>query len=46
VDKLSTALFSFADAEAGKNPTQQVIRTECSGDFTQGLLSLTQIFGK
>ena len=36
----------LTDAEAGEDPTQQVIGAECAGDFTQGLLSLAQIFGE
>lgn len=37
---------SLANAEAGENPAQQVIRAECSGNFTQHLLCLAQILCK
>src|SRR5471032_876124 len=33
----------FADAEAGKDPPQQVIRAECAGNLTEELLSMAQI---
>ena len=36
----------FTDAEAGKDPAQQIIGAEGAGDFPQGLLGLTQVFGQ
>lgn len=39
-------LLLFADAEAGENPSEQIIRAERPGNFTQGMLSLAQIFGE
>ena len=36
----------FTDAEAGKDPSQQIIGAECAGDFAQRLLRLPQIFGE
>ncbi|MCY1183567.1 hypothetical protein D9M73_241990 [compost metagenome] len=40
VDKL------FADAEAGEDAPEQVIGTESSGNFAQGLLCLAKVFGQ
>lgn len=34
----------FTDAETGKDPPEQIIGAERSGNFPKGLLSLTQIF--
>jgi hypothetical protein len=36
----------FADAEAGKDTAKQIIGAKCTGNFTQRLLRLTQIFGQ
>jgi hypothetical protein len=36
----------FTDAEAGKDPAQQIIGAECPGDLAQRLLGLPQIFGQ
>ena len=33
----------LTDAEAGKNPPQQIVGAECAGNFPQGMLSLSQI---
>ena len=35
----------FTDTEAGKDPSQQIIGAECTGDFTQSVLGLSQILG-
>lgn len=35
VDRLPTALVLFADAEAGKDPSQEVIGAEGARDLTQ-----------
>jgi hypothetical protein len=36
----------FANAETGKNPPQQVIGAESTGELTQKVLGLAQIFGQ
>ena len=36
----------FTDAEAGKDPSQQIIGAEGAGDFPERLLGLTQVFGQ
>src|SRR5471032_1639975 len=36
----------FADTEAGKDPSQQIIRAERAGDLAQQLLCLTQILSQ
>ncbi len=33
-------VWLLADTEAGENSTQQIVGTEGSGDFAEGLLSL------
>lgn len=37
---------SLADAETGKDASQQIVGTERTGDLAQCLLRLTQILGK
>ena len=36
----------LADAEAGEDPTEKIVRTEGAGDLAQCLLGLAQVFGK
>ena len=36
----------LANAEAGKNPPQQVIRGEFAGDFGESVLRQAQVFGQ
>ena len=39
-------LHLFTNTKAGEDSSQQVIGTEFSGDFTQHLLRLAQVFGQ
>ncbi len=36
----------FTDAEAGEDPSQQIIRAEGAGNFAEEMLSLAKIFGQ
>ena len=40
-----TATWLFSDAEAGKNPAQEIVAGELAGDFVQGLLGAAKLFG-